>query len=672
MIPFKPALGNFEAGKQFELIDATLTLKQLKELYDCIKNKAKPMEFLNPGYTIRLENILLIFDACVKEDNGQQVMSGAVTSREHVIRVPSEKYADACIVNFYRNCEMSSLLKHQHVDEDEYRQESTNELEESLIDLFREKDFWQSVTLKNVQLLVHGVRQYPSFGFHYKLLSALNLQIKCLKNLALSVIATPLASCKTKANLTGGEGFVLNSKSLLDVSEFKIQFRRFLTEAVGIENLNIMAGEPVSPFLQELKSTLIIHPNLKSLGFGNLLLTENDYSTLHDLLDENYNIWALEISEPIEEELKDAHDYLMDKSQLPGLLRLKQQQLTQSKRVKIAVEAIENDTINQLLFVIGPEIKRQEIVRNEEVFENLFKTLPSVYKRYHDYTKVYIDDFKLPLWEIFNKNPTQTVGCYLLKRAIEKENGPMIINLIEAGANLYEYYKVYDNGKSLLSLLNDSNVALSSVWKKTLAEKLKQDLCLFFPAMQRLLSTEIRTGFYSIKQHLDNYLCKWLSRSRWPDFVKIITGVYFCFEERQKDWENAAGKLANVVEVGTRNEFCMSALALEELQDAVEDLIEITRSPKCGLLGRSELNDGLHLCGKKLKEEIKRSKRDLLERHDSETDLNSQRARNALEIQLQEKEQELKSKAQENQQLRNLVIHLSCKSSLASSEEDNF
>jgi hypothetical protein len=568
---FHGALEQFKNTGYFGLENASLSLGQIEKL---IATEPKASDAKIDRYQLHLANVSLIPRYLCDTEAKEHLTVGALTAEERGEHLWDDRFTDLRIVQIASG--YSETVALQIAAELENLKKEQTKLEDALSLLFASSKPWDSITFDQVSFSFRGNKQDLSQTFQVRLLESLNDHAKILKKLSLN----PL---------------------FIDVPERKA-FMHFLRNSAALEVLALTIDSADNRFLQDVCLRLANHPKLKCLNLRDTPLDVAAYSILVSLLDENYRIEQIECQTPVDKLLIEQDEGLKRRLSLPGVDRFKQEQLTQNKLVTLASNAVEKGNTRRFAILLGQQGGLLPILSQEEWLRQACRELPPVYANHPDYLTEHAALIQLDLSKPLKRVTKNTVGYFLLAKAVAAKDAQSISHLLKAQANFLEEH-------ALLEQLFDGQWA---TWKEVVITHFQKNLSYLVPLISHLLPfVEVYTHLNEIKAHLDNYLTELMHRTSRSYLFQILSGVAFRLQDRKLEWKQALGTLVTTIEAGTAKEADVDYLAMDALHQGVKHLVEDARSARRGFLGGSKLNSGLERLGKQLENAVDKSKTEL-------------------------------------------------------------
>lgn len=545
MESFEKSLEYFKKNGCFDLKNSTLNFTELSYLQSVVQNLTLLSYRPILGYQIILRDIKLLPFFYKKENLMPPPLFGAITSAEYSGIARGEKQIDLSLIYFSKKNNSSSLLG---LGELEKKPDiSLEKFEKKLLDLFIGYGFWTSIEIKNIYFYYHNHYQYLSDFFHYQLLEIIANQTHSLKELKIS----PIVTLKNSVHAQNIQyNYSTENQSLLENTRYVKKFMYFLRFNTQLRTLHIESFSDITLFIHELSELLKNHTQINYLELAGRPLKQDAYQSLINLSYENYRIKKLKIVNSIDDpSLRALHEKLILRFSIHPKKRFKQDWVNQKKLTNLAIDAIKENKINLLKILIRN--KESKKIASLIYFNNIFNSLPPVYKQHREYFIHYINNFVINLDEKLNLDTDPiTIGCHLITIAISLKKFEIMLMIIDKSKlGLTEcFYKYNQVAKQLLFSLADNN-QLSQEWKNQLLIYLKEknDLTSLFPGFINLKSyPKIYLGLVSIKNHLDNYLQKLITYSQGPGLLRLIVGISFLFENYQIEWAQTFHILAKL------------------------------------------------------------------------------------------------------------------------------
>ena len=466
-MPFASALKNFYTNGFFELTDSQIFLKNVHSLEKRIKHLKEDKPEIS-FYQICLNNLNLIPGA-FKVDM-PHILSGAIV--EHNSRAWNGKLTDVALSQMMSVNGFNAPLNIKDKEESPERQLAV--LKKALLSLLTQSDRWNSIELNNVFFYQnHKINALASEHFYNELLDSL-AKNSALKKLSL----TPFSLTKHRHSLI-----------------------KFLTQHTQLETLHLAINEANREDWLELSQILAMHPNLQSLNLDNSILDAPAYSALANLLDENYRI-VISMPEPTDESVLSAYEPLKQRLSKPGLERFKEDHLSQTKLLQLAINDLEtqNQTQSkQFDFLLTNQGQLAITDRQKESWIKNVDVLPPIYQHHKDYLKNESSLVQLHIDE-FITDRSRTAGYVLLEKALETKNLGAMQTLLQAKADLFELPDDEEDPFLVKVLQSKGNL------KNAVVEHIRRDQQLAELAAECLTAyPDLSHTFEDLKVHLDKY-----------------------------------------------------------------------------------------------------------------------------------------------------------------------
>lgn len=590
---FEKALEGFKKNGCFALKNSTLNFSELSCLQSLVQNLTLLSYRPVLGYQIILRDIKLLPFFYTKEDLTPPPLFGAVTSAEYSGVARGDKQVDLSLIYFSRKNSIPFILG---LGELENKPDIPfQKFEKKLLDLFIGYGFWSSIEIKNIYFYHPDHYQYLSDFFHHQLLDIIVNQTYSLKELKIAPIATLKKSAYVS---TIRRNDSTENQSLFENMGYVNKFMYFLKFNTQLSILHIESYSDITLFIQELSELLKNHTQINHLELAGRPLKQDDYQSLINLSYENYRIKTLKIVEPADNlSLRALHEKLILRFSIHPKKRFKQDWVNPRKLTGLAIEAIKDNKIT--LLKILTRNKESKKITSLIYINNIFNSLPSVYKQHKEYFTHYINDFSVNLNEKLDLEADQiTIRCYLIMTAISFRKFEVMLMIIEKFKLGFTecFHKYSDISKQLLSSLAKNHPS-SQEWKNQLLIYLteKNDLPSLFPGFINLkFYPNIYLGLVSIKNHLDNYLQKLIMHSQWPSLLRLMTDISFLFENYQIEWAQTFHVLAELSADLEKNQKILdSEQVIEKIIHAMQQITNITEHAQHGWLSHSTFNKTL-------------------------------------------------------------------------------
>jgi len=477
-MPFASALKDFYEQGSFELTDSQLYFETIYRLQKQAQHLTEDKPEINI-YEISLKDITVLRGSIPRERH-EQVLTGRVS--EHENRVWNERFTDVALVQMGAVKGFNTALNFS--DSEHVRETHLTELINTLIFLFV-KFPWHSIKLERLFFYHKGqIDPKATSDFYTTLFRSLAFN-KSLRKLTI----TPCSLFQHRKSLVG-----------------------LLTQHTWLEFLHLEITEANKQDWLEFRHALSIHPNLQFLHLGNSFLDADAYVALTDLLDKNYRI-EIVLPEPIDTGLLEAYEPLKQRLSKPGLMRFKEDHLTQDKLFQVALKALDyhhklksTDHIKkqvlfkkQFDFLVNNEghlaitdYQKEEWIKGTQV-------LPLVYQHHKEYVKDESSLLQLQMNE-FVPDGSRTIGYALMEKALETENQFALKSLLHANINLFEFPR--DGEEPFLVKALQAKGGL----RRIVIEYIQSDQRLAALASEYLTNyPDLRDLFKEFKDHLDDY-----------------------------------------------------------------------------------------------------------------------------------------------------------------------
>lgn len=505
-MPFPDALKKFSENGSFELTDSQIFLKNIYHLEKRI-NQLKDDKPEIAFYQIRLSNVQLIPGPLPLAEMPEHVLSGAAV--EHSPRPWHGKLTDVALVQMGAANGFNAPLNFR--DPEESQEQQLVALKESLLSLLALPTTWNSIELDHVFFHKNQNKDYDTTKHFYN-----DLLNSLAKNYSLKELSIkPFSLTKHRNSLVN-----------------------FLTQNTQLESLHLEISEANRQDWLELSQILAMHPKLKSFNLGNSILDVNAYSALTNLLDENYRI-EITLTEPTDKDLLKAYEPLKQRLSKSGLVRFKEDHLSQDKLLQVAITAL--GSLQKLKSSLDDQIKEQALLERQfdfllanqghlaitssekEDWVKSIEVLPSIYKNHEEYLKNESSLVQLHLDELV-PNGTRTVSYVLLERALETENPEAMRTLLNAKANLFEFPD-NDEEPFLVKVLQSKGDL-----KRLVVDHIREDQRLTELASECLIVyPDLSNTFGDLKIHLDHYSSHLVKRDNPYTLLSIsneILGIW--------------------------------------------------------------------------------------------------------------------------------------------------
>ncbi|MDQ8039918.1 MAG: hypothetical protein AAGB33_00170 [Cellulomonas sp.] len=578
---FDQAFNNFKKTGCFILTNASLTFLQLIQLQSYLEknikldnsNRKSSAETL-PDYQFHLSNVELISGYV-----SMQTLTGAIN--EHSIAY-NESIPDLHILSLSTKSQEHMFLRITEEERNLIRERTT--FEKKLLTLLCQERIWHTIKLHKIMFSYRAERSKLSNDFFSELLEWLSSYTDTLRDFGFTLPT-----------------YITQSKLLT-----------FLNSNIKIETLHLKLNY-FHPYFQSLCRIISVHPSLKLLDLTGSELRVSDYHILSTVLDKNYRIKIL-VSEPnnlvpSNSGLLQQHNELLQRLSKSGIERFKEEQLTQAKLIKIAVQALEKGQNECFKSLLNLHTELTAITSHIEL-EKVCKSFPAVYEAHADYVKRYASDFQLNLHAPLVQNKLRTVGYHLLEKAFAVKDGESIVCLLKAGVNLLEHTE--QDNTLIRSLSVNFEDSICPYWKKVVILFFQKDLSILILATRHLLLFEsMYPPSNQIKQLLNLYLTKLKERVGWPSFLHLISDISLHLQDRKREWKRAFETLAYAIDVDTDKGVEIAYEMMDVLHEWVKRLMVETDLAHRGWLGNSKLNDRLKHLGMELESEINKCLKEL-------------------------------------------------------------
>ncbi|WP_342220277.1 hypothetical protein [Rickettsiella endosymbiont of Miltochrista miniata] len=602
-MPFPDALRNFSRDGSFVLTDSQIFLENIRPLEKRINHLKEDRPEIT-FYQILLSNVQLISGPLPQAEMPEHILSGAAV--EHTPRLWRDRFADVAITQMASVNGFNSPWQFRSSAENLKAQLTA--LKEALLALLSQPDTWHSIKLDRVffyedQLINHSVTQ----SFYNDLLISL-AKNDSLKELSIK----PFSLTKYRTSLVN-----------------------FLTQNTELEALHLQISEANRQDWLELSQILAVHLKLKSLNLDNSLLDANAYSALANLLDENYRI-KITLPQPTDKSLLKAYEPLNQRLSKTGLVRFKENHLTQDKLLQVAITALES--LQKLKSSPIDQIKKQVLLekqfdflltnrghlaitdgQKESWIENT-NVLPRIYRDHKKHLKKESSLVQLNL-DALVADRRKTIGYVLLEKALETENREAMEILLRAKANLFESDR-YEREPFLVKVLQSKGDI-----KEPVVEYIRRDQRLMRTASEYLAGyPDLIQIFKELKTHLDEYSSHLVKKDDRSFLVSLanealrfgrkLSGLQNPSDQRGKECAQIYLELKESLKVINTSPDEVTYGALREVQIIMQRIKADSMEALRGFWNTSYLHENVIAIVNRFDEGLEASKKDINDKKD--------------------------------------------------------
>ena len=549
----------------------------------------------------------------------EQVVRGVIVEHSEA-RPWQDKFADFTLLQMARSSNGSNVELRFSEPGEHLELSSEDRLKEAFLGLLSQADTWNSIKIDWVSFFEQGSTHYLKPDFQNQLLARLAATGSALKELSLK----PFSLRESLAELIN-----------------------FLLQSPVLESLHLEINGADRGDWLPLSQALARHPKLKCINFGNIPLDAEAYQALPKLLDKNYRIERIDLPEPSGDSAAGAiYEQLKQRLSKPVWIRFKEEQLSQSRLLEVAIKSLEKIKALKLESLQNKRQKQHqkqqisflmkrfvflltdqtELVVGDDAKEAWLKeasVLPLVYQDYKAYMKKHSALVQLHLQE-FIAEQGKTVGYLLLEKAVEVGNAEALKILLEAKVDLLAAPDSTETPILVKALQGKGNRAI----KEVVLHHVARDPRLLKQASQNFSDyPEVCIVLGEIKTHLDDYadiliyksdlpklisitknfvnICRWMlgseapSENRGEEYAKIYLDLDRCI---QVAMDSAQGK--------------PSYDSLSEAQKIVQEMKRNSLDAERGFLNRSALHTKMLQLLAKLDQELEKSKSKIVQKKD--------------------------------------------------------
>ena len=617
-MPFPDALKKFSENGSFELTDSQIFLKNIYHLEKRI-NQLKDDKPEIAFYQIHLSNVQLLPGSLPLAEMPEHVLSGAAV--EHSPRLWHGKLTDVALVQMGATNGFNAPLSFR--DPEESQEQQLAALKGSLLSLLALPTTWNSIELDHVFFHKNQNKDYDTTKYLYNDLLNSLANKDSLKKLTIK----PFSLSKHRNSLVN-----------------------FLIQNTQLEALHLQINEANRQDWLELSQILAMHPKLKSFNLGNSILDANAYSALANLLDENYRV-EITLPEPTDKNLLKAYEPLRQRLSKPGLERFKEDHLSQTKLMQVAVTALES--LQKIKLSPSDHVKEQALLEKQfdflldnqgylaitnsekEDWVKSVEVLPGIYKNHEEYLKNESSLVQLHVDGLV-AGESKTVGYVLLEKALEVENLSAMQTLLNAEANIFE---LPDNEEPfLVNVLQSKGDLKRMVVDYIREQQLVERASEYLEAYPNLIAV-----LKELKTHLDEYsshLVKKDNRSflislakEVLSFGRKILGRQNPSDKRGKECAKIYLELEESLKI-IKNTEEVTYSALRQVQIIMQRIKEDSMKALRGFWDTSYLHEEVIEVVDRFDEALEASKEDINDKKDEEINqLHESRERERVEAQ---------------------------------------
>jgi hypothetical protein len=618
MLSFAKAYDKFSKEGTFELSAQSLYSEQIRQLQSRVKFIKEDKPEIS-AYRLHLNRVKLIPGRLPKAEP-DQVVSGVIVEHPEP-RSWQDKFADFTLVQMARSSNAGNIVLRPG-DSGEYLASFPKDRpKEALLDLLSQADIWNSIKIDWVSFFAEGSTHHLKPDFQNELLRRLAATGSALKELSLK-------PCSLRESLAELINFLLLSPAL--------------------ESLHLEINGAHRDNWLPLSQALAKHPKLKCINFGNISLDAEAYQVLSKLLDKNYRIERIDLPEPSGDSAAgEICVQLKQRLSKPVWARFKEEQLSQSRLLEVAIKSLERiKSIN----LESPQNKRQKqhqkqeisflmkrfvfLVTNhaelsvgddtKEVWLKEASVLPLVYQDYKPYMKRYSDLVQLHLQE-FIAEQGKTIGYLLLEKAVELGNAEALAILLDAKMDLFAAPQFAETPILVTALQGKGDRAIKEVVLRHVA----RDPRLMEQATQNFSEyPEVCTVLAEIKTHLDDYADILIYKSDLPKLISITKNfVNLCrwmlgsevpSDKRGEEYANIYLNLDRCIQVAMDSALGKPSYdSLSKAQQIVQEMKDISLQAERGFLNRSALHTKMLKLLTEFDQELENSKSKIVQGKDN-------------------------------------------------------
>ena len=303
------------------------------------------------------------------------------------------------------------------------------------------------------------------------------------------------------------------------------------------------------------------YAKIKVLALKNTDISLECYQALNELINKNYYIEALQISEPTDPESRVIFQKINENLSQgeTGQQRFDRERFNQDEFLRLFNEVknalqheTDEDKITQLKkklkFILEPKKREGNTIVREESKFNPMAIIPKDYAVYYDHSEYIVD--RLPLFRLnlnrFMDNQVNTLGYYLLEEALIHNDYYMMFCLLENGtANLFEQHaeekpilmQIYENPVFKKIILDDiyshkNLIALAEEVLKNYSDskeimvELGYSLINYTKRLEKIIYTYKLSGFERLLNRLrEKFDLANPSKQREREFIEIYWRV---------------------------------------------------------------------------------------------------------------------------------------------------
>ncbi|MEN9917462.1 MAG: hypothetical protein RLY40_1401 [Pseudomonadota bacterium] len=544
---FNAAFNIFLNTGRFEILDSSLSLKQLQTLHSHLTKYPIPLGRTTSFYEIHLNKVEFIpfhIEELIEPKGSEDtILSGDLAEEELPASLKGRPEFNAedktlRILNYLERAEHFQKVDYEY---------AVAAIEKTLLNLF-DVARWKIIKLEGITISGKEKRKPLNFQFIFNLYETLFPYADQIKELSLKKVD------------------LFNKDALVDLLKKTSNLEILRLEDIQKEQNFLPSFNAANVLLNRLCEALTDHCALRQLDLGDATLNEEDYLKLFELLKNNYSLDQILLnSAPILEDLNRLHRKLIqqleERSEKSSLERFQEKQLTAHNLYQLAELSLQlKSPPLKLLLNLNNKIVITRL-SSEKLPENLINRLPKDLQKYPDYLQQ-----SLPIeLDMSQRLDNQTLGAHLLEKAFQLKSPKNVELLLSAGADLLERLP----GKPSLVERIFSNK--DNVCKKVILSHVKKDLKFFVPLIWRFYTShkEISNKLGSIKQKLDDFLMKLLDLDQLPFLLKIFRGIGL--DAKKENWEKDFRLIVQAAQAGT-TDYPVSDTALTEFTQVIRCL----------------------------------------------------------------------------------------------------
>ncbi len=349
------------------------------------------------------------------------------------------------------------------------------------------------------------------------------------------------------------------------------------------------------------------YAKIKVLELKNTDLSLECYQALNELINKNYYIEELQISEPTDPEslviFQKINEYLSKGE--TGQQRFDRERFNQDEflrlfnKVKSALqhETVEDKIIQfekELKFILEPKKRDGNTIVREEIKLNPMAIIPKDHAVYYDHAEYIVG--RLPLFRLnlnrFIDNQVNTLGYFLLEEALKNNDHFMMNCLLDNGtANLFEQHA---GEKPLLMQIYENadfkKVILDHIYSRQTLITLAQEVLKNYPKSQRIM-VELAYSLINYTRRLEKIIYSY----KLSGFERLLNRLRERFElanpskQREREFIEIYWRVGKSL-ILFHNDGEVTVESVSNAQSTLDEVIAISEHADSGWLRGSELH----------------------------------------------------------------------------------